>query len=118
MTPFVVLSVVAGVLWLVHAGLGAAGHRAYRFTRWVLFGGLLVTAGLFLLRGVQASRSVPPEWKNDSLDGVFEGVLALETLLVLLAIALLEVIHVAVAQTVVDARAKSAAQVPDPANSP
>ncbi len=118
MSPFVVLPVVAGVLWLVHAGLGVVGHRAYRFTRWVLFGGLLLTAGVFFLRGVQASRSIPPEWKNDSLAGVFEGVLALETLFVLLAIALLELIHVAVAQTVVDARAKSAAKGPDPANSP
>lgn len=69
MSPFIVLPAVAGVLWLVHASLGVAGLRAYRFTRWILFCGLLVSAGVFLLRGMQASRSVPPEWKDEGSRG-------------------------------------------------
>ncbi|MDQ0619201.1 hypothetical protein [Arthrobacter globiformis] len=83
--PFLAVPVIAGVLWLVHVGLGTARHRAYRYTRWILFGGLSLTALVFFLLAAQASRSVPPEWKEDSLDGVFEFVLALETLLVMLA---------------------------------
>ncbi len=71
MTPFIVLPLVAGILWLVHAALGAVGNRAHRYSRWILFGGLAGTALAFFLLGVQASRSVRPEWKDDSLAGVF-----------------------------------------------
>lgn len=112
MSPFVVLPVIAGFLWLVHASLDALGHRAaYRYSRWILFGGLMVTAMALFLFAVQAGRAVPPEWEEASLAGVFEGVLAVETLLVLLALALLEIIHVALTQTVKDSRAAS--QRPD-----
>lgn len=117
MSPFIVLPVIAGVLWLGHASLGAAGHRAYRYSRWILFGGLAVTALVFFLLGIQASRSVRSEWKDDSLAGVFEGVLALETLLVMLALALLEVVRVGVTQTIEDARTKAESQRSNPSNS-
>ncbi|PNI09764.1 hypothetical protein CXX84_05925 [Arthrobacter sp. AFG7.2] len=116
MSPFIVLPVVAGVLWLVHAGLGVGGHRAYRYTRWVLFGGLAVTALVFFLLGVQASRSVPPEWKDDSLAGVLAAVLALETLLVMLALALLEVVHAGVTQTIEDTRTRAGSERSDEPN--
>ncbi|MFC8523413.1 hypothetical protein [Pseudarthrobacter sp. NPDC057230] len=117
MSPFIILPLVAGILWLVHAALGATGHRAYRYSRWILFGGLAATALVFFLGGIQASKSVPPEWKNDSLAGVFEGVLVLETLLVMLALAMLEVVRLGVTQTIEDARYRAASQPSDPANS-
>ncbi len=117
MSPFIVLPVVAGVLWLVHAGLGTAGHRAYRFSGRILFTGLAAAAVVFVLLGIQANISVLPEWKNDSLGGVVEFILALETVLVLLILAMVEVIRVAVTQTIVQPRGKAAAQRPDPANS-
>ena len=107
MSPLLVLPVIAVVLWLVHASLGTAGHRAYRYTRWVLFGGLAAAAAVFFSLAVAASRSVPAAWKDDSFAGVFEGVLALEALLVLPALALLEVIHVAVTTTIRDAQTRA-----------
>lgn len=117
MSPFLVVPVVALVLWLVHASLGAAGHRAYRYTRWILFAGLAAAAALFFSLAVAASRSVPAAWKDDAFAGVFEGVLALEALLVLLALALLEVIHVAVTTTVRDAQTRAESQRSAPSSS-
>jgi cytochrome bd-type quinol oxidase subunit 2 len=116
-SPFIALPVIAGGLWLVHATLGATGHRAYRYSRWILFGGLVVIALAFFLSAVHSSSSVPPEWKEDSLGGVFEFVLALETLLVLLALALLEVVRVGVTQTIEDARTRTESKRSDPSNS-
>lgn len=112
------MPLVAGMLWLVHVILGATGHRAYRYSCRLLFGGLSATAVVFFLIGFQVDKSVPPEWKNNSLGGVVEFLLALETTMVLLALALLEVIRVAVTQTIEVARAKTACQRPDPANVP
>jgi hypothetical protein len=117
MSHFTVLPVIAGGLWLVHAALGATGHRAYRYSRWVLFGGLAVTALVFFLGAVHSSNSVPPEWKEDSLGGVFDFILALETMLVLLALALAEVIRVAATQTIEDARIRAESKRSDPSNS-
>ncbi|MDQ0680082.1 putative membrane protein YkvI [Arthrobacter pascens] len=110
MSPLLVLPVIAVVLWLVHASLGTAGHQAYRYTRWVLFGGLAAAAAVFFSLAVAASRSVPSAMKDDSFAGVFEGVLALEALLVLPALALLEVIHVAVTATIRDAQTRAESQ--------
>jgi cytochrome bd-type quinol oxidase subunit 2 len=117
MSPFTVLPVLAGGLWLVHSALGATGHRAYRYSRWILFGGLAVTSLVFFLGALHSSNSVPPEWKEDSLGGVFEFILALETMLVLLALALLEVIHVAVTHTIEDARTRAESKRSVPSNS-
>jgi hypothetical protein len=111
---FIWLPVIAGVLWLLHAALDTAGHR---YSRWVMFGGLAVTALVFFLGAGQSSNSVPVEWKEDSLGGVFEFILALETMLVLLALALLEVIRVGVTQTIEDARARAESKLSDPSNS-
>lgn len=117
MSTLLVLPVIAVVLWLVHASLGTAGHRAYRYTRWILFGGLAAAAAIFFSLAVAASRSVPAAWKNASLAGVFEGVLALEALLVLLGLALLEVIHVAVTPMIRDAQTRAASQRSAPSSS-
>jgi len=117
-SAFIAMPLVAGMLWLVHVILGATGHRAYRYSCRLLFGGLSATAVVFFLIGFQVDKSVPPEWKNNSLGGVVEFLLALETTMVLLALALLEVIRVAVTQTIEVARAKTACQRPDPANVP
>lgn len=104
MSPFLVVPTIAGALWLGHVALHAMGKQGtYRHTRWVLFGGLAVAVVVFVLLGVQARNAVPEEWREDSLGGVFEFILAFETMLVILALALLEVIHVAVAQTIQDA---------------
>lgn len=46
-----VVPVVVGVLWLVHAFLGIAGGRAYRCTRWILFAGLPVLAVTMVISG-------------------------------------------------------------------
>lgn len=100
--------VIAGDLWLGHVGLHAMGKGgAYRYTRWALFGGLAVTVVVFVLLGVQASNTAPSEWRRDTSGGLIEFILAFETLLVMLALALLEVIHVAVAQTIEDARKRA-----------
>jgi hypothetical protein len=115
--PFIVLPVVAAVLWLCHAALAVAGHRAHKYSGRILFGGLAVTALVFFLLGVQASQSVPPEWKDDSMAGVFEGVLALETLLVMLALALLEVVRVGVTQTIENAQTTAESHRSDSSNS-
>jgi uncharacterized membrane protein len=117
MTPFLVVLVTAVVLWLVHASLGTAGHRAYRYTRWILFGGLAAAAAVFFSLAVAASRSVPAAWKDDSFAGVFEGMIALEVLLMLPALALLEVIHVAVTTTVRDAQTRAESQRSAPSSS-
>ena len=114
MSQILILPIAAVVLWLVHVGLGAAGHPAYRYSRWILFGGLAASAVAFFLLGIQASNNVPTEWKDDSLGGVFQGVLAVETLLVMLALALLEVIRMAVAQTIQDARTRADSRHSDP----
>lgn len=50
--------------------------------------------------------------------GVFEGMLALEALLVLLGLALLAVIHVAVTTTIRAARTRAESQRPAPSRSP
>lgn len=71
------------------------------------FGGLAVCVVVLALLGVQASNAVPAEWRDDASGGLVEFVLALETMLVLLALALLEVIHVAVAQTLEDTRKRT-----------
>lgn len=100
--------VTAGALWLGHASLHAVGKRgAYRYTRWALFGGLAVCVVAFGLLGIQASNSAPTEWRDDSSGGIVEFILALETMLVVLALALLEVIHVAVARTIEDTRKRT-----------
>jgi hypothetical protein len=117
MSPLLVLPVVAVILWLVHASLGTAGHQAYRYTRWMLFGGLAAAAAVFFSLAVGASKAVPAAWTDDSLAGVFEGMLALEALLVLLALALLEVIHVAVTTTIRAARTRAESQRPAPSRS-
>lgn len=108
MSPFLVMPAIAVVLWLGHASLHAMGKRsAYRYTRWALFGGLAVTGVVFGLLAFQASNSVPQEWRDDASGGLVEFILAFETMLVVLALALLEVIHVAVAQTIEDARKRT-----------
>jgi uncharacterized membrane protein len=107
MSPLLVVPVIAVVLWLVHASLGAAGHRAYRYTRWILFGGLAAAAAVFFSLAVSSSRSVPAAWKDDSSAGVLEGVFALEALFMLPALALLEVIHMAVTTTIRDAQTRA-----------
>ncbi|MDR6508627.1 hypothetical protein [Arthrobacter oryzae] len=118
MSPLLVVPVIAVVLWLVHASLGTGGHRAYCFTRWILFGGLAAAAAVFFSLAVAASRSVPTAWKDDSSAGVFEGVLALQTLLVLPALALLAVIHVAVTMTIRDAQARAEVRRPTQLSNP
>jgi hypothetical protein len=50
-SPFIVLPLVAGILWLGHAGLTIAGSRAHRHTRWFLLGGLPVLTAAMLLNG-------------------------------------------------------------------
>ena len=101
---------------MVHAGLGAAGHRAHRVTGWILFGGLAAVAGLFFWLALTFARFVPAVLKDDSFAGVFEGVLAIETLLVLLAFVFLEVVRVAVTQTIEDAQAGATDQRSDQPN--
>jgi putative Ca2+/H+ antiporter (TMEM165/GDT1 family) len=74
MSPFVVVPVIAGVLWLAHAFLGIVGSRAYQWTRWLLFAGLPVLAAVMVLSG-----------------GMVGFVFALITVLTWLGIAFLEV---------------------------
>lgn len=104
MSPFLFLPVVAGGLWLLHAGLGAAGHPAYRPSGWVLFGGLAAVTVLPFAALFTYARFVPAPMKDDSFAGVFEGMLAIESLLVLLGVVFLEVVHVAVTMTIKDAQ--------------
>lgn len=100
--------IISVALWLGHASLHTVGKlSAYRYTRWALFGGLVVCVVVLALLGVQASNAVPAEWRDDASGGLVEFVLALETMLVLLALALLEVIPVAVAQTIEDTRKRT-----------
>jgi hypothetical protein len=54
MSPFIVLPLVAGVLWLGHAGLTVAHGPASRYTRWILFAGLPALAVAMLLSGGMA----------------------------------------------------------------
>ncbi|WP_455834088.1 hypothetical protein [Pseudarthrobacter siccitolerans] len=54
MSPFAVLPVVAGVLWLGHAGLSIANGAASRYTRWIVFAGLPILAVVMLLSGGMA----------------------------------------------------------------
>ncbi|KRE81365.1 hypothetical protein [Arthrobacter sp. Soil764] len=51
MSPFTVLPLVAGSLWLVHACLTIAGSPVPRYTRWFLFGGLPALAAAMILSG-------------------------------------------------------------------
>jgi putative Ca2+/H+ antiporter (TMEM165/GDT1 family) len=51
MNPFMVLPLVAGILWLGHAGLNIMHGPASRYTRWILFAGLPVLAVAMLLSG-------------------------------------------------------------------
>jgi putative Ca2+/H+ antiporter (TMEM165/GDT1 family) len=46
-----VLPLVAGILWLGHAGLTIVHGAASRYTRWILFAGLPVLAVAMLLSG-------------------------------------------------------------------
>jgi hypothetical protein len=116
MNPFVVLPVVAVVLWLVHAVLGAAGHRAYRVTGWVLFGGLAAVTVLSSWLLLTFARFVPPALKDDSFAGVFEGLLAMEAALVLLGIVFLEVVRVAVTRMIEDSQAGATSHDPGPSD--
>jgi hypothetical protein len=50
-SPFIVLPVVAGVFWLIHAAVTVTGSSAHRYTRWILFGGLPALAVVNLLSG-------------------------------------------------------------------
>jgi putative Ca2+/H+ antiporter (TMEM165/GDT1 family) len=50
-SPFIIVPVVVGVLWLVHASLGVAGKRAHSCTRWILFAGLPILAVAMVLSG-------------------------------------------------------------------
>lgn len=51
---------------------------------------------MFGVLGVQANNAVPAEWRDDTPGGLIEFILAFETMLVMLALALLEIIHIAV----------------------
>lgn len=102
-----VLPLAAVALWLVHAGLGAARHRYYRLSGRILFGGLAAVTGLSFFNLFTFARFVPAPMKDDSFAGVFEGMLAIESLLVLLGVVFLEVVHVALTRTIEDAQDRS-----------
>jgi putative Ca2+/H+ antiporter (TMEM165/GDT1 family) len=51
MNPLTVLPLVAGILWLGHAGLTIARGPASRYSRWILFAGLPALAVAMLLSG-------------------------------------------------------------------
>lgn len=51
MSPFLVLPLVADIVWLGHAGLTTARIPACRSIRWILFGGLPALAVAMLLSG-------------------------------------------------------------------
>ncbi|MFJ5694582.1 hypothetical protein ACIP9X_12110 [Arthrobacter sp. NPDC093125] len=51
MSPFIVLPVPVGILWLGHAGLTIVHGPASWYTRWILFAGLPVLAIAMLLSG-------------------------------------------------------------------
>lgn len=95
MSPFIVVPVVVGVLWLVHAFLGIAGSRAYRYTRWILFAGLPVLAVTMVLSG-----------------GMVGFLFALITVLTLLGIAILEVFLVMGVTVWRDAKARKDSNEP------
>jgi putative Ca2+/H+ antiporter (TMEM165/GDT1 family) len=90
--PFIDVPVVVGILWLAHAALGIAGHRAFRYSRWGLFAGLPVVAGAMALSG-------------DMMGFVF----ALMTILALLGIAFLEVFLVMGVMVLRDSKARKVA---------
>jgi len=83
----------------------------------MLFGGLAAAAAVFFSLAVGAGRAVPAAWKDDSLAGVFEGMLALEAMLVLLGLAFLEVIHVGVTTAIRATRTRAESQRPAPSGS-
>lgn len=89
MSPFIVVPVVVGVLWLVHASLGVTGSSAYRYTRWLLFAGLPVVAVTMAVSG-----------------GMVGFVFALITVLTWLGVAFLEVFLVMGSTVWRDARAR------------
>ncbi|QDG68114.1 hypothetical protein NIBR502772_19595 [Pseudarthrobacter sp. NIBRBAC000502772] len=51
MSPFSVVPVVVGALWLVHAFLAITGSRAYGWTRWILLAGLPLWAVMLAVTG-------------------------------------------------------------------
>jgi putative Ca2+/H+ antiporter (TMEM165/GDT1 family) len=51
MSLFMVLPLVAGILWLGHAGLSIARSPASRYSRWILFAALPVLAVVMYLSG-------------------------------------------------------------------
>lgn len=112
MSPFIVLPVIAGVLWFVHASLGAAGHPAYRYSGRILFGGLAAVTALSFGTLFTFARFVPAALKDDFFAGVFEGMLAIEALLVLLGLVFLEVIRVSVTRAVNDSQVAAVSHQP------
>ncbi|TQJ69419.1 hypothetical protein FBY31_3562 [Arthrobacter sp. SLBN-100] len=112
------LPVIAGVLWLVHAALGAAGHPAYHYSGRILFGGLAALTVLSFGTLFTYARFVPAALKDDSFAGVFEGMLAIEALLVLVGLVFVEVVRVAVTRTIKDSQAAAATQHADSSSSP
>lgn len=50
-SPFIILPLVAAILWLGHAGLTIWRSPACRYTRWILFTALPVLAVAMLLWG-------------------------------------------------------------------
>ncbi len=51
MSLFMVLPLVASILWLGHAGLSIARSPASRYSRWILFASLPVLAVVMYLSG-------------------------------------------------------------------
>lgn len=93
MSPFILMPVIVAILRLIHVYLGVAGSSAYRYTRWTLFGGLAVLALSFFLALV-AAISAPAGPGASEFSGGLEFILTLETVLVGLAAALLEIFSV------------------------
>lgn len=87
------MPVIVAVLWLVHVYLGIAGSSAYRYTRWILFGGLAILALSFFLALV-AAISAPTGPGASEFRGGAAFILTLETVLVGPAAALLEIFSV------------------------
>lgn len=92
MSPFIILPLVAGILWLGHAGLTIARSPACRYTRWILFAALPVLAVAMYLSG-----------------GMVGFVFAFIAALTWLGMILLEVFLTVGLMVVRDARAKRAA---------
>lgn len=92
MSPFILLPVAAGVLWMVHAGLVIADVPACRYTRWIIFGALPGAVVVMLLSG-----------------GMLGFLLALIIVLSWLGMILLEVFLTVGLLVLRDSRAKQAA---------